>query len=138
MVMGALISNLLKVDITLPPYLVYPAFAFIGWRVGLGFSREELVRVVKKLPLLLVFIFLLIAAAGLFAWFMVVIGDIDPLTAYLATSPGGLDAVTIIASGTHASLSFVASMQTLRLLLVLIFGPKLAKLCCLLAGLNPS
>jgi hypothetical protein len=40
------------------------------------------------------------------------------LTAYLATSPGGLDSVAIIAVGTHSDVSFVLAVQTLRLLVV--------------------
>jgi membrane AbrB-like protein len=130
MILGAVAKNLWTLDITIPPFLLYPAYAFIGWRVGLGFSREELLRLTKKLPILLFAIFLLIALAALYGFFMAKAGELDPLTAYLATSPGGLDAVTIIAAATTASLPFIAAMQTLRLILVIIFGPILAKFAC--------
>lgn len=137
LILCSLFRNYLNINISLPPYLVYPAFCLIGWRVGLGFSREELVRVLSKIHILLLAIVLMIVAAGIFAWFMTALGT-DPLTAYLATSPGGLDAVTIIASSTNASLPFVASMQTLRLLLVIVFGPKLAAWCSNMAGHPPQ
>ncbi len=52
---------------------------------------------------------------------------IDLLTAYLATSPGGLDSVAIIAIGTHSDVSFVLAVQTLRLLVVIVTGPMVAK-----------
>ena len=43
---------------------------------------------------------------------------IDALTAYLATSPGGLDSVAIIAVGSNADVPFVLALQTFRLLVV--------------------
>ena len=52
--------------------------------------------------------------------------DIDGLTAYLATSPGGLDSVAIIATSTPVDVPFVMALQTVRLLLLLILGPWIA------------
>jgi len=52
----------------------------------------------------------------------------DALTAYLATSPGGLDSVAIIAAGSNADVPFVLALQTLRFLVVVLIGPFLAKL----------
>ena len=51
----------------------------------------------------------------------------DFLTAVSPTSPGGLDSVAIIAVGSKADVSFVLAVQTLRLFVVLITGPLLAK-----------
>ena len=49
---------------------------------------------------------------------------IDPLTAYLATSPGGLDSVAIIAAASDSvDLSFVMALQSARLLFVLAVRP---------------
>ena len=53
---------------------------------------------------------------------------LDPLTAYLATSPGGADTVAIIAASTPVDVPFVMAMQTGRFLLVLALGPSLARL----------
>jgi uncharacterized membrane protein AbrB (regulator of aidB expression) len=50
-----------------------------------------------------------------------------PLTAYLATSPGGADSVAIIAASTHVDVPFVMAMQMARFMLVLIVGPALAR-----------
>ena len=45
---------------------------------------------------------------------------IDPLTAYLATSPGGMDSVAIIAAASdRVDISFVMALQTARFLIVL-------------------
>lgn len=52
----------------------------------------------------------------------------DALTAYLATSPGGLDSMAIIAVGGGANVPFVLAIQTLRFVIVLITGPLIARL----------
>jgi hypothetical protein len=69
----------------------------------------------------------LIAACGLVALLLVAFAHIDPLTAYLATSPGGIDTVAIIAASSTVDLPFVMAMQTARFLLVLLLGPSLAR-----------
>jgi uncharacterized membrane protein AbrB (regulator of aidB expression) len=51
----------------------------------------------------------------------------DPLTAYLATSPGGMDSIAIIASSTNVDTPFIMAMQTVRFLLVLFVGPPASK-----------
>ena len=51
-----------------------------------------------------------------------------PLTAYLAASPGGADAVAIIAASSRVDMSFVMAMQVARLILVILIGPSLARL----------
>lgn len=54
---------------------------------------------------------------------------IDPLTAYLATSPGGMDSIAIIAaSSNNVDLEFVMALQTARLFLVIFIGPVLARM----------
>lgn len=52
---------------------------------------------------------------------------LDFMTAYTATSPGGLDTVAIIAAGTRADMSFIMAMQTLRLFTILLTGPAIAR-----------
>ena len=49
------------------------------------------------------------------------------MTAYLATCPGGVESIAIISASSHADLSFIMTLQTLRLLVVLLAGPALAR-----------
>ena len=49
------------------------------------------------------------------------------MTAYLATCPGGVDSIAIIGASSNADLSFVMTLQTLRLLIVLLAGPSIAR-----------
>ncbi|MGI9133413.1 MAG: AbrB family transcriptional regulator, partial [Rhodoferax sp.] len=51
-----------------------------------------------------------------------------PLTAYLATSPGGADSVAIIAATSAVDAGFVMAMQIARFVMVLLFGPAVSRL----------
>lgn len=110
----------------------FQAFAsiIIGWFIGLGFNRDILVSAFRMLPRLLLSTVLLILLCGLSAWAMVVILGTQPLTAYLATSPGGLDSIVLIAMGSEADIPFVIAVQTLRLFTVILTGPAIARLIC--------
>ncbi len=57
-----------------------------------------------------------------------VLVHVDPLTAYLATTPGGLDSVSIIALGSGSNVPLILAIETLRLFAVVASGPPLAKL----------
>jgi membrane AbrB-like protein len=128
MFIGAVLQGAGLVTITLPPWLLAAAFMAIGWYVGLRFERETTRYALSALPAMLAAIFGLIALCALSAAMLVWLVGTDPLTAYLATSPGGLDAVAIIALGSQADISFVLALQTARLFIVIITGPFLAKL----------
>ena len=114
----------------MPFWVPSGASIILGWYVGLGFSRRLLVSAFRMLPRLLVSTVLLISLCGFAAWMMAVFMHTDPLTAYLATSPGGLDSVILIALGSHADVPFVVAVQTMRLFAVILFGPWIARLIC--------
>ncbi len=66
----------------------------------------------------------LICFCGLLAWCLMYVAHVDALTAYLATSPGGLDSVAIIAASTQrVNLPFVLALQSVRLLFVIALAP---------------
>lgn len=115
------------VTLELPPWLLALSYATLGWTIGLHFTREILVHASRAFPRVLASILLLIGICAGFGGLLVAFAGIEPLTAYLATSPGGVDSVAIIAAHSHVDLPFVMSMQTLRLVLVLISGPAIAR-----------
>jgi uncharacterized protein len=81
----------------------------------------------RTLPqIMLAIIALIVFCAGLAVVLAKTLG-IDPLTAYLATSPGGLDSVAVIAASAKVDLSFVMALQTVRLLIVLAIGPTISR-----------
>jgi membrane AbrB-like protein len=117
------------VDFQLPEWLLAISYTMVGWSIGLNFSRKILRHAARALPQIVLSILALMAFCGGLAWLLHRHLGIDPLTAYLATSPGGMDSVAIIAAASeNVNLSFVMAMQTARFLFVLLFGPALARL----------
>ncbi|MCG6856768.1 MAG: AbrB family transcriptional regulator [Salaquimonas sp.] len=114
--------------IELPQWLLAIAFAIIGWRVGLGFTRRILRHAAHALPQIAVSALALIAFCGLLGYLLTLFFDIDGLTAYLATSPGGLDSVAIIAASTPVDVPFVMALQTVRLIAIMALGPWIARM----------
>ena len=112
----------------LPPWLLAGAYAVAGWGIGLRFTRPILAHAARALPQLFIGIVALIGLCfGLGAVLAAVTGE-DLLTAVLATSPGGMDSVAIIAASSDVDMPFVMAMQTARFLAVLFVGPWLARL----------
>lgn len=124
---SALLGGLGLVKIVQPHWLLAASYALLGWSVGLAFTREIIAHAWRALPPILLSIVLLIAACGFLAFILAEVAGIDPLTAYLATSPGGMDTIAIIGAASNVDLSFIMAMQTMRFVIVLIFGPPLAR-----------
>ncbi len=115
------------VTIVLPPWLLAVGYALLGWSVGLAFTRDIIAHAWRALPPIMLSILVLIAACAFLAFILVEAAGIDPLTAYLATSPGGMDTIAIIGASSNVDLSFVMALQTVRFILVLMLGPPLAR-----------
>jgi membrane AbrB-like protein len=115
------------IDIELPRWLLAIGYLCLGWRTGLRFTREVLHYALRALPQILLAIVTVIVFCGLLGWMLVLFLGVDPLTAYLATSPGGVDAVAIIAASTKVDVSFVMALQFSRLFLVLSLGPVISR-----------
>ncbi|HMO29581.1 AbrB family transcriptional regulator [Enterovirga sp.] len=124
---GALVNALTPVHLAVPASLLAAAYALIGWAIGLQFERGSLIRSMRALPEMMGSALAIVALCGLAAWVMVVLGGIAPLTAFLATSPGGIDTVAIIALAGGADTPFVMALQVLRVLVVILTGPPIAR-----------
>ncbi|HVI50773.1 MAG TPA: AbrB family transcriptional regulator [Candidatus Sulfotelmatobacter sp.] len=127
LVAGAVLQNAGLMRIELPPLLLAVCYALVAWTIGLRFDRGILTHALRALPRILASILALILVCGLFAAVLVEWAGVDPLTAYLATSPGGADTVAIIAASTKVDVPFVMAMQTARLVLVLLVSPRIAR-----------
>lgn len=127
MIAGIVLTHMGLMTIELPPWLLAASYALVGWNVGLRFSRSLLIHATRALPRIMACILSMIVLCGGVAWLMVAAIGVDPLTAYLATSPGGSDSVAIIAASTNVDVSFVMAMQTVRMITVLFIGPVLTK-----------
>ncbi|MFC4625620.1 AbrB family transcriptional regulator [Daeguia caeni] len=127
LILGALLQDFGLVTIDLPPWLLVASFVLIGWRIGLGFSRPILLHTARRFPAVFFSTLILIAVCGLFGLALGHLLGIDPLTAYLATSPGGADTVAIIAASSDVDLPFIVAMQTSRFFVILLIGPAVAR-----------
>jgi len=123
---GALnIAGLVRFE--LPGWLLAASYAVVGWRIGLHFTRDIIRAAARALPRILLSITLLIGFSAMLGMLLARIGGVDPVTAYLATSPGGMDSVAIIAASTKVDVPYVMALQALRFFACVIAGPALAR-----------
>jgi membrane AbrB-like protein len=114
-------------EIDVPALLQSAAFLVIGLQVGISFTRESLTTIGRALPLALaVIVGLIVASAGLGAVLAAATGA-SALDGYLATTPGGLYAVLATATDSGADATFVLAVQVLRLFVMLLSAPLVAR-----------
>lgn len=127
MALGATVNNTGLADLVIPPWLLAVSFAVVGWNVGLRFTPAVVRHCLKALPMVVVAVALLLGLCGGLAAVLTRVAGVDPLTAYLATSPGGVDSIAIIAASAPVDMPFIVALQTLRFFLVIMVGPWVAK-----------
>jgi membrane AbrB-like protein len=114
-------------EVRVPPPVQWVAFALIGVQVGLRFTRASLASIARMLPVVLLLTVSMVAATAavgaLLAWWT----PVDGLTAYLATTPGGLFAVLSTAADAGSDVTYVLAVQLCRLLVILALTPLLAR-----------
>lgn len=135
--LAVILQGLGWIRIELPPWLLAAAYAMVGWTVGLGFTRATVWYALRMLPLIVASSLTLIAYCAALGAILVVVGGIDPLTAYLATSPGGADSIAIIAASTTVDMRFVMAMQITRLVVVMLIAPAFSRWVVRVAGRAP-
>jgi uncharacterized protein len=138
MVVGSILQTSGVVEIDLPRWLLVGSFAALGWGIGLQFTRSGLAHAAQSLPLILASIAVLIAFCGVVALVLHHALGTDLLTAYLATSPGGVDAAAVIAASTNVDMPIVMGLQTVRLIVVLLLGPSLARFIARRSGIDST
>ena len=127
MVLGMTLRLAGLMTITLPPWLLAFSYALVGWMIGMRFTATVVAHAASAFPRVFGSILALIAICGGLGAILSLATGVDPLTAYLATSPGGADAVAIISVSTKVDVPFVMAMQIARFLTVLAVGPVLAR-----------
>jgi membrane AbrB-like protein len=129
MILGTALHLGAGIDFQLPQWLLAVSYAAVGWTIGLNFTMPILRHATRALPQVVASILILISVCGGLAWLISHALGVDPLTAYLATSPGGMDSIAIIAAAANnVDISFVMALQTVRFLIVLLLGPAIARL----------
>lgn len=121
-----------------PAWLLDGAYLAVGWSIGLLYTRETVRFAFSILPVLALSTGVLIALCAATGFVLVLWAHADPLTAYLATTPGGLDTVPVIGLDSGGNLALILAVQTMRVFAVVATGPPLAKLISRLAGPGAS
>ncbi|NCC24970.1 MAG: AbrB family transcriptional regulator, partial [Deltaproteobacteria bacterium] len=70
MVFGAVLNSLGLMAITLPPWLLWSAYASLGWYIGLRFTPQTVRYALKAVPQLLLAVFILMLLCGGVAWML--------------------------------------------------------------------
>jgi len=113
---------------TPPTLLVEIAYAVIGWQAGARFTRESLRAVLGALaPATALIAGVVLACAGLGLLLSALTGA-TPLEGYLATTPGGVYAVLATAASAGTDVTFVMAVQVLRVIVMLLVTPAVARL----------
>jgi hypothetical protein len=103
------------------------AFVVVGLEVGLRFTRASIVYIGKLLPYVLgATLVICLACAGLAGLLAVIMGT-PFLDAYLATTPGGINAVLATAQSAGCDVPVVSTVQGLRLFAVCLLVPPLVR-----------
>jgi uncharacterized protein len=112
----------------IPSWVRFAALLVIGWDLGTKFSKELLAGLSNNLvPLVLVVAAFLVMGWGL-AWVLWRWGLMDPATAVLATSPGGLVQMGALTADIEANTALVVGFHLLRIVTVLLSAPLVSRL----------
>lgn len=104
-------------------------YAVVGWGIGARFDREAIATATHAPPRVSASLLALISGCALLSVALMRLAGVDPLTSYLAMSPGGADSVAIIAaSAPRVDAAFVMALRVSRFLVILACGPTLARL----------
>ena len=122
LIFGVALEEMGILHLAWPPGVPEVAYLIIGLYVGLLFDRDSVRRAGRLLPFVLCSTVGLVAACAGLGWALAALTPIDGLTAYLATTPGGIDSVAIMALGSGASAPLVLAVQMLRLFAVVLVG----------------
>ncbi len=103
-------------------------FTIVGLDVGLRFTRPAIARIGRLLPLAVACTLGVSAACAALAWLLSALCHIPLSDAYLATTPGGINAVLVTAVATHADVPLISTVQSLRLCVMVLLAPVVLRL----------
>lgn len=127
LILGVALAELGMVHLAWPPGVPQAAYLVLGLWVGLLFDGASVKRAGRLFPFVLASAVGLVLACAALGWALAALTGIDGMTAYLATTPGGIDSVAIVALGTGADAPLVLAVQMLRLLAVVFAGSLLGR-----------
>ena len=114
--------------VEVPKLALQAGYFLIGLQVGVRFTKASLRSIQHLLPMAISLIVLVIVGTAGFGQLLAVATHRPSLDCYLATTPGGIYAVLAVAADSGADVTFVLSVQVIRLLLMLLSAPLIASI----------
>jgi membrane AbrB-like protein len=127
LILGVALAELGIAHLAWPPGVPQGAYLVLGLWVGLLFDGASVKRAGRLFPFVLASAVGLVLACAALGWTLAALTGIDGMTAYLATTPGGIESVAVVALGTEADAPLVLAVQMLRLLAVVFAGSLLGR-----------
>jgi membrane AbrB-like protein len=110
-----------------PGGIRFLALIVIGWDLGSKFNKELLAVVADNLLPLVGVVVAFLLVGWILAWTLWKAGLMDPATAVLATSPGGLVQMGALTSEIEANAALVVGFHLLRIVSVLLSVPLISR-----------
>jgi membrane AbrB-like protein len=111
----------------MPGVVRFAALVVIGWDLGTNFNQELLGAVARNLTPLVLVVGAFLVTGWALAWVLWRLGLMDPATAVLATSPGGLVQMGALTSEMEANAALVVGFHLLRIVSVLLSAPLVSR-----------
>ncbi|GLW34229.1 AbrB family transcriptional regulator [Actinoplanes regularis] len=103
------------------------AFVLVGLEVGLRFSRTSVRHMGRLTPLLICAVGLMCLICAALAWCLAAVTGMPFLDAYLATTPGGINAVIATAVSAGRDVAVISAVQSIRLFVVVLLTPPIVR-----------
>lgn len=113
---------------SMPGAIRVVALIIIGWDLGSRFDKQLLGTLSNNLAPLVLVIACFLVTGWVLAWMLWKFGVMDPVTAVLATSPGGLVQMGALTAETQANAALVVGFHLLRIVAVLLSAPLISRL----------
>jgi membrane AbrB-like protein len=125
LVLSMVAASLLPATAAVPDRLLAVGLGVIGVFVGLQVTVESLRETRDSLPAILTGVVAVIAACGLLGLCLAELLGKSLVDGYLATTPGGVNVILGLATGSDIDLAFVTAAQVLRILTMMVLLPLL-------------
>ena len=110
-----------------PGIVRFVALIVIGWDLGSKFSKQLLGTVADNVVPLVSVVAAFLVIGWILAWILWKAGLMDPVTAVLATAPGGLVQMGALTSEMEANAALVVGFHLLRIVSVLLSVPLVSR-----------
>jgi membrane AbrB-like protein len=127
-ILVAAISNPLILHLDTYPSVWRPFSTWIiGAAIGCQITKKSLRAIRHFIPICGILTLLLVAAGILLGCLLSVATSLDIITSLLGSCPGGIDAMVLLATDMRASAPLVATMHTIRQILIMLTMPFLIR-----------